>query len=283
MRILVTGANGQLGTEFQQLSKIYDAFTYQFTDYDELDITSSIAVSRFVEEFRPDVIINAAAYTNVDKAEQEMDMAERINVTGPANLADASVNYGVLLVHISTDYIFNGKNYSPYQEDEKADPIGVYGDTKYRGEQEIIARNPKALIIRTSWLYSANGSNFVKTMLKLGRQRDELFVVSDQIGCPTYAGDLAETILKILPHSITDKPEIYHYSNEGVASWYDFTYEIFTMKTINCKVHPIDTKDYPTPAARPFYSVLHKGKLKAHFNITIPHWKDSLKRCLTVI
>lgn len=283
MRILVTGANGQLGAELRQLSRQYDAFTYQFTDVDELDITSEIAVKRLAEDFRPDVIINASAYTAVDKAEEEQAKAEAINASGPANLANAARQYGALLVHVSTDYVFNGKHYKPYQETDNPSPLGVYGQTKLQGEQEIIKQGGSALIIRTSWLYSATGHNFVKTMLRLGKERDNLHVVNDQIGSPTFAGDLAESILKIISLTATDKPQIYHYTNEGVASWYDFAWEIFRIKGINCKVHPIATKDYPTPAPRPYYSVLEKSRVRQDFNLPIPHWKDSLKRCLTVL
>lgn len=283
MKILVTGANGQLGSELRECSTREENHTFLFTDYQELDITSLQAVLKEVETFRPDAIINAAAYTAVDQAEQEEEKARAINITGPANLAEAANTYQALLIHISTDYVFNGQQFRPYQETDPTYPTGVYGQTKREGEQEIMNRNTNALIIRTSWLYSSYGHNFVKTMLRLGKTRDSLQVVSDQVGTPTYAADLAAAVLQIVPQAWPEKTEIYHYSNEGVASWYDFAKAIFREKAIACTIHPIDTKDFPTPAERPFYSLMHKGKIKRDFQLTIPHWQESLKKCLTLL
>lgn len=268
--ILITGANGQLGRELSKL--IPDAV---LTDIDELDITDFKCVMDFVKEHDIKTIINCAAYTAVDKAEDEPEVAYKINVLGPKNLAST----GCELIHISTDYVFEGKNFKPYGVSDQTNPISVYGQTKLEGEIEVLKSNLNTIIIRTAWLYSVNGSNFVKTMRKLGNERTSLQVVFDQIGSPTYAGDLAKAIVEILPQ-IKNNGGIYHYTNEGVCSWYDFAKKIMELSNINCEVHPILSSDYPTKAQRPFYSVLDKTDIKTTFNIEIPHWEDGLIRCL---
>ena len=269
--LLVTGSKGQLGSELPELLR-----NAIFTDVADLDITDAKAVNSFVEIHNIDTIINCAAYTAVDKAEEEIEQAELINVIGPRNLAKT----GAKIVHISTDYVFDGTNHRPYTESELPNPISVYGKTKLLGEQEILQYAECAVIIRTAWLYSAYGNNFVKTMRKLGASKTELSVVADQVGTPTYAADLAQAIVQILPQLTADKSGIYHFTNEGVCSWYDFAQEIMDMSGIACQVLPIAAKAYPTKAARPYYSVLDKTKIKEAFNLQIPYWKDGLKRCL---
>ena len=283
--ILITGANGQLGSEFKQISGLTDNH-FIFTDINELDITDNEAVNIFFKSRRIDFIINCAAYTAVDKAENEQEQARLINVKAVENISHAAKENNCYLIHISTDYVFDGKNYKPYIEEDMVSPQSVYGKTKLEGEK-IMESYAKGLIIRTSWLYSSFGHNFVKTMLRMGKERGELNVVFDQIGTPTYAADLAGAILEIIKQTITNSkkiiPGIYHYSNEGVCSWYDFSKEIMDLDEINCKVNPIESKDYPTPAKRPFYSVLNKEKIKSVFGIEIPYWKDSLNECIKLI
>ena len=279
--ILITGVNGQLGSELRGLSLDYN-YNYYFTTKDELDITNIDEIEEFVQSHSISHIINCGAYTAVDKAEDEIELANKINHLGVKYLAQISQKYNISLIHISTDYVFDGKNYRPYIEDDKTNPNSIYGKTKLDGENAIIDINPlNSIIIRTSWVYSSYGNNFVKTMLKLGRERDSLNVIFDQVGTPTYARDLAKAILEILPQIQNNKVEIYHYSNEGVLSWYDFAKEIMKMAKIDCNIYPIETKDYPTPASRPHYSLLNKGKIKKDFNIEIPFWKDSLKEFLS--
>ncbi|MFP4469244.1 MAG: dTDP-4-dehydrorhamnose reductase [Bacteroidales bacterium] len=281
MNILVTGSNGQLGTTIRKLSGDYQDDRFFFTDIDELDITREQAVSDFVTENAIGCIINAAAYTAVDKAESEPEKADMINGNAVSILARAAKDHHALLVHISTDYVFSGRHYQPLKEDEKAEPVSAYARSKLLGEQRIMQINPAAVIIRTSWLYSEYGQNFMKSMIKYGREREQLNVVCDQIGTPTYAGDLAGIILALLPQwAKLEVPEIYHYSNEGVASWYDFALAIHEIAGINCRVNPIETKDYPLPAKRPFYSIMSKEKISSLHNITIPHWRESLKVCI---
>jgi len=281
LNILITGSNGQLGNEIRQLAPAYKDYNFIFTDVAELDITKKASVSGFVAHHAIDVIINAAAYTAVDKAETEADIADLINGTAVGNLAAAARKYNALLVHISTDYVFNGKSHQPVNEDDPTGPEGAYARSKFLGEQMILQENCKAVIIRTSWLYSEFGTNFVKSMLKYGREREQLNVVFDQIGSPTYARDLAKMILDLLPKwQNYQHPEVFHYSNEGVASWYDFTKAIHAIAGISCIVNPIETKDYPLPARRPFYSILNKEKIKKEFAIEIPYWKDSLRDCI---
>jgi len=281
MKILVTGAKGQLGNELRALSGEFPLFDFLYTDVEELDITDSAKVDKFFADNKPDAVINCAAYTAVDKAESDEPLALLINATAVGILAGAAANYKALLVHISTDYVFDGTAFSPYQETDKTNPVSAYARTKYAGEQAVEKYADKALIIRTSWLYSAFGNNFVKTILKYGKERGLLNIVLDQIGTPTYARDLARAILTIIPQAAkSDGIEIYHYSNEGVASWYDFAKEIVESSGLDCRINPIGTKDYPLPAARPFYSVLDKSKLKEKFSIEIPYWRDSVKHCL---
>lgn len=266
--ILITGANGQLGQELKNI--LDDNATY--VDVDELDITNKDAVKDFCEGKGFRYIINCAAYTAVDKAEHDENTAYEVNVTGPKNLAKTRIP----LIHISTDYVFDGKNYKPYTEDDQTNPQSVYGKTKLQGEKAVMDEADTAIIIRTSWLYSVFGNNFVRTMQRLGREKDELNVIFDQIGTPTNAKDLAQAIVDILPKVEKGTKEIYHFSNEGVCSWYDFAKEIMALSNITCNVMPIETKDYPTPASRPFYSVLNKAKLKKDFGIKIKHWKETL-------
>ncbi|WP_150465536.1 dTDP-4-dehydrorhamnose reductase [Francisella sp. SYW-2] len=288
MKVLVTGSNGQLGSELKELvsnSKLeIQNYTFIFADSKSLDITDHEAVKQFTIDNDIRVIINCAAYTAVDKAESDIEKADKINHLAVANIAKIAKEYDIKLVHVSTDYVFDGHNYRPYLEGDQTNPQGVYGATKLAGEQAILDINPKdSIIIRTSWVYSYYGNNFVKTMLRLGRERDSLGVIYDQVGTPTYAKDLAKAILDILPKIQNSKFKIYNYSNEGVTSWYDFAKEIMSIAKIDCQISPIETVDYPTPAKRPHYSVLNKSKIKSDFDIKIPYWKDSLKDCITRI
>lgn len=277
--LLITGSNGQLGSELKSIADKKN--TYFFTDFEELDITKAEAVLSFVTKNKITHIVNAAAYTAVDKAETEKEQAFAINSTAIKHLTDAVLKNKAVLIHISTDYVFDGHHYKPYLESDKTNPRCYYGKTKLDGEIEIMLSGAKAIIIRTSWLYSAFGHNFVKTMLRLADEKESINVVCDQIGNPTYAKDLAGAILQIIPQ--TDKLrniEIYNYANEGCASWYDFATEIMKMSKKKAIINPIETKDYPTPAARPHYSVLNKAKIKQQFGLQIPYWKDSLENCL---
>ena len=285
MKIIVTGSKGQLGRSIQELSQAYPELSCIFTDVEELDICNSAQVDAFFVSEKPSAVINCAAYTAVDKAEKEAALAESINHKAVVNLAKACKKTGAKLIHISTDYLFDGNKSSPYHEKDIVRPQSVYGITKLEGETAILRAEIKSVIIRTSWLYSAYGNNFVKTMLRLGGEREQLGVVADQVGTPTFAGDLARVILDILQASAADSKKfvkgIYHYSNEGAASWYDFTKAIFEYSPeIKCQVNPIDTASYPTPASRPAYSVLNKSKIKSTFDVHIPYWRDSLKICL---
>src|SRR5574344_1930694 len=270
-KILVTGANGQLGTELQKL--LPNAI---FADVDVLDITDADVVKRFVADNQIDTIVNCAAYTAVDKAEDDTELAQKINENGPRNLALS----GAKIIHIFTDYVFDGKNYQPYLPEDTANTVLVYGLTKSAGELAVLENAQIAIVIRTAWLYSAHGNNFVKTMRRLGAEKESLNVVADQIGSPTFAGDLAQAIVTILPQIDEANKGIYHYTNEGVCSWYDFATEIMNLSGMGCKVNPIPSSAYPTKANRPFYSVLSKEKIKSVFNIGIPHWKESLVKCL---
>jgi len=294
--ILVTGANGQLGSELRYLvenSKFkidhreypwVQNSKFHFVTRNELDLSNLCTMEDFFEGKHFDAIINCAAYTAVDKAESEQELANTINYRFVSMLAKIAKRNNTKLIHISTDYVFDGKNHRPYVESDPTDPQGVYGETKCDGENAILSvALENAIIIRTSWVYSSYGNNFVKTMLRLGRERDTLGVIFDQVGTPTYARDLAQAILDILPQINNAKPEIYHYSNEGVASWYDFAKAIFELSGVTCQVNPITTDQYPTPASRPHYSLLNKTKIKNDFNIAIPYWKDSLRDCITKI
>ena len=282
--ILVTGAYGQLGNEVRILSANYPDYNFMFTDVDSLDITDKNELIDFVTGNDIRYIINCAAYTAVDKAEDDTELCEKINATAVKNLGLAAAEAGAGIIHVSTDYVFDGTSCRPYSEDMPTKPCSIYGKTKLKGEKNLLKVCPNAIIIRTAWLYSPFGNNFVKTMIKLGSERESLNVIFDQVGTPTYALDLADAILKAMDQTIDtdhDKGGIYHFSNEGVCSWYDFTIKIHEIAGINtCKVNPIETKDYPTKAARPHYSVLNKTKIKQTFNITIPHWEASLKECI---
>ncbi|MEI7500012.1 MAG: dTDP-4-dehydrorhamnose reductase [Bacteroidota bacterium] len=278
MKILVTGSNGQLGNEIRMLINDYPSFEFLFTDVAELDITNEEAVDTLVSHYKPSVIINCAAYTAVDKAEQEEMIAFLINSNAVGILARVTTKHDALLVHISTDYVFDGKSFRPYVEEDPTNPVSLYAKSKHAGEQHIQSYAKKALIIRTSWLYSEFGNNFVKTIMKYGKERGQLNVVFDQVGTPTYAHDLAKVILEIVTkHPISDSVQIFHFSNEGATSWYDFAKAIIEFSGIECKINPIETKDYPLPASRPFYSVFNKSKIKQQFHIEIPYWRDSLK------
>ena len=285
--ILVTGSNGQLGSELHKLSELHSDYTFTFISRQEQDLSDSEAIQTWFHDKSFDVIINCAAYTAVDKAESEQDLARTINATAVGTLASIAKEKISTLIHISTDYVFDGKNFKPYRETDPTNPQGIYGQTKLEGEQAMLAINPaKSIIIRTSWVYSSFGNNFVKTMLRLGKEREELGVIFDQVGSPTSARDLAQAILSIIQHpklSAQEDTEIYHFSNEGVCSWYDFAKTIFQFSAISCLVKPIETLEYPTPAKRPHYSVLNKAKIKDTFDITIPYWKDSLQNCLDVL
>jgi len=284
MNILVTGSNGQLGSELKDLAVNYASFSFFFMDLPALDICNSSQLDVFFKDKNINTVINCAAYTAVDKAEQEVDIAERVNSMGVLNLVNALEKVNGKLIHISTDYVFDGDHFAPYKESDPVSPIGVYGETKRAGELAAINSDIDSIVIRTSWLYSSYGNNFVKTMLRLGNEKENLGVIYDQVGTPTYARDLAKTCLEILTGmnsvKISKNGNLYHYSNEGVASWYDFAISIMELGGENCKVKPIQTKDYPTLAKRPQYSVLNKSKIKTDFKIEIPYWRDSLKECI---
>ena len=279
MNVLVTGANGQLGREMRRVAQ-GSADRYLFTDVAELDITDRAAVQRMVEEERVDVIVNCAAYTNVDKAEDDRDMADLLNNRAVENLAVAAKLRGAVLIHVSTDYVFKGDRCLPCTEEQPTDPLGVYGVTKLAGEQSLLATGCRYLIFRTAWLYSPFGKNFVKTMRKLTAEKERLQVVFDQVGTPTYAGDLAALIHKVIAERMLDRQGIYHFSNEGVCSWYDFAKEICELSGNTCDVQPCHSDEFPSKVKRPAFSVLDKSKAKAAFGIRIPYWKDSLKKCI---
>jgi len=284
MNILVTGANGQLGNELNKISGKFPNYHFFFTDITELDITNPDAVNTFFETHGIQTVINCAAYTAVDRAESDESTATLINATAVGYLANACNRTDATLIHISTDYVYDGRACKPYSEDHPTAPSSVYGRSKLTGEEAALT-NPKSVVIRTSWLYSSFGNNFVKTMLRLGKERESLNVVFDQTGTPTYAADLAQAIMQIVKTSEQNnlKTGIFHYSNEGVCSWYDFAHEIMQQAGLKCVVKPIETKDYPTPATRPHFSVLNKARIKAEYGIEIPHWKDSLSCCLEEI
>lgn len=278
--MLVTGANGQLGLSLQKKLREEEGITPFFTDVDSLDITDKKALEEFVVKNAIDYIVNCAAYTAVDKAESEKELAQKLNVSAVKNIAEIAAEYGIKTIHISTDYVFSGDAVIPYVEEEITSPHTIYGETKLQGEQELLSILPDAIIIRTAWLYSEYGKNFVKTMLRLADTGAEIRVVADQTGTPTYAGDLASAIVTVLKGSEW-KGGIYHFSNEGVATWDEFAREIFSQSGNNkTRVISILTSEYPTPARRPKYSVLDKTKIKNTFNIEIPQWQDSLKKCL---
>jgi dTDP-4-dehydrorhamnose reductase len=279
--ILVTGSDGQLGSELKDLTSLYPNEEFIFTDVAALDICNHKTVEKFIVQKKINAIINCAAYTAVDKAEEQFDLANDINHLAVRNFARIAKKYAIKLIHISTDYIFDGTNHKPYEESDASNPQNVYGKTKLDGEMAIKEINlPNAIIIRTSWVYSSYGNNFVKTMMRLGCEKEELSIIYDQIGTPTYAADLAKAILEILPKLKGEKVKTFHFSNEGVCSWYDFAKAIFEIKEIHVKVNPIGSSQYPTLAIRPFYSVLNKKKIREHYSIEIPFWRDALKQCL---
>lgn len=279
MNILVTGCNGQLGNEIQLLEKEYPQHTYFNTDVAELDITNQLAVNDFINRHAIDGVINCAAYTAVDKAEGDKELCTTLNTVAPSYLAAAIDKRGGWIIHVSTDYVFDGTHHTPYIETDTPSPDSVYGSTKLAGELGVSKFCKKHMIIRTAWLYSAFGNNFVKTMIRLGKEKTELGVIFDQIGTPTYARDLAVAIMTAVDKGI--ETGVYHYSNEGVISWYDFTKAIHRIAGIkDCKVRPLHTSEYPTAANRPAYSVLDKTKIKQTYGIEIPYWEDSLKECI---
>ena len=282
MKLLITGAYGQLGNEMRVALERYPHLESIFTDVDTLDITDKNAVDAFVALHQPNVLINCAAYTAVDKAEDDLALCYKINCDAVRNLGEVAQAHGMTVIHVSTDYVFDGTNHIPYTEDMAVSPTNVYGKSKLAGERELRKVCPEAIIIRTSWLYSGFGNNFVKTMLKLGNERSQLKVIFDQIGTPTYAADLADSMLQIID-SAKFVPGIYHFSNEGVCSWYDFTKMIFKLAHVECEVLPIESKDYAVRTPRPHYSVLNKSKLKSTYNQAIPYWMDGLERCLHVL
>ncbi|MFW5443120.1 MAG: dTDP-4-dehydrorhamnose reductase [Methylococcaceae bacterium] len=284
--ILVTGSNGQLGLSLKSLVLDYPQYQFTFIGRDELDLSNTENITYYFKQKQFDLIINCAAYTAVDQAEQQQELADRINHLAVKQLAKVAQDNNSVLIHISTDYVFDGTSYKPYSENDQTNPQSVYGTSKLKGELAIQSISPKAIIIRTAWVYSEFGSNFVKTMIKLGLERENLNVIFDQIGSPTYAKDLADSILKMIGSASfqkNTKGQLYHYSNEGVCSWYDFAKTIFELSNISTKVTSIETKDYSTPAKRPHYSVLNKAKIKQDFDLTIPYWKDSLQACLATL
>ena len=282
MNILITGCRGQLGNELQLQEAEHPSHHFFNTDVEELNICDQAAVDAYVDENQIDGIINCAAYTAVDKAESDKEKCTTLNTVAPAYLANAVEQRGGWIIQISTDYVFNGKGYLPYKEEDTPSPDSVYGSTKLASELGVSKFCKNAMVVRTAWLYSTFGHNFVKTMIKLGMERKEIDVVADQVGTPTYARDLASALLTIVEKGI--KPGVYHYTNEGVASWYDFTKAIHRIYGIQgCNVKPLHTDEYPTPAKRPHYSILDKTKIKKTFGIEIPHWEESLKDCIEML
>ena len=280
--ILITGSKGQLGNEMQQAAVRYPQFHYIYTDVDELDICNKAALNAFVKANSVNFIVNCAAYTAVDKAEDDIELCYKINSDAVRNIGEVAASNAVKVVHVSTDYVFDGTNHIPYTEDQEVCPATVYGKSKLAGEQALMESCKDSVIIRTAWLYSSFGNNFVKTMIKLGTERDSLNVIFDQIGSPTYAADLAEAIMKVIS-SEKFVAGIYHFSDEGVCSWYDFTKTIHKIAGISCNVQAIETKDFPARTPRPHYSVLNKAKIKLTYGITIPHWEESLEKCIKIL
>ena len=279
MNILITGCNGQLGNEMQLLEKENPQHTYFNTDVAELDITDQAAIEKMVMDHAIDGIVNCAAYTAVDKAEDNQELCRKLNSLAPGYLAAAIEKRGGWMIQISTDYVFDGTNHTPYTEEAPTCPNSVYGVTKLEGEQAVQRNCPKSMVIRTAWLYSTFGNNFVKTMIRLGKEKPELGVIFDQIGTPTYAHDLAVAIFAAINQGVV--PGVYHFSNEGVISWYDFTKAIHRISGITtCHVRPLHTSEYPTPASRPHYSVLDKTKIKTVYGIEVPYWEESLEVCV---
>lgn len=280
MNILVTGANGQLGSEIKEQAK-ESHNNFIFTDVAELDITKKDEISQFVKENNINSIVNCAAYTNVDKAEDEQELSDLINRQAVQNLTEVCAENKASLIHISTDYVFGGTKNTPYKETDKTSPLGVYGQTKFKGEEAVKLGAIDYIIIRTSWLYSSYGNNFVKTIKRLSEEKPQLRVVFDQVGTPTYAADLAKFIVHIIDkNALEGKKETYHFSNEGVCSWFDFAKEIVEFSENKCEIIPCYSSEYPAKVTRPNYSVLDKTKLRNDFNYQIPYWRDALKRCI---
>ena len=282
-KAIITGANGQLGSALKRLKPSLNNIEFVYSDIDTLDLLDKEAVEKFISKEKPDYIINCAAFTAVDKAETETELAEKVNAHAPAFLSELSVKYNYRFIHISTDYVFSGKQHLPTTEETPTDPESEYGRTKLLGEQ-MVMKASDAVVLRTSWLYSVFGNNFVKSMLRFGAEREEIGVVYDQVGTPTNAADLAKAITIIITQHIEGgawNPGIYHFSNEGVCSWYDFAKEIMSLAKLPCKVNPILTHEYPLPAPRPAFSVMDKKKIKETFNFAIPYWKDSLVKAVT--
>ena len=280
--ILVTGANGQLGRELQQLEDYYPTYNFLFLTKQQLSITDENAVNNYFKNNIIDICINCAAYTAVDKSELEREIATAVNATAVGYLAKACKKYNSEFIHISTDYVFDGEATNPYTENDVTNPVNFYGQTKLNGEQNAMSENEETIIIRTAWVYSGFGNNFVKTMLRLMKERESIGVVSDQYGCPTYAADLAAAIMQII-ESNNFVAGIYHYSNKGKISWYDFAKEISQQSKSHCVVNAITTSQFPTPAARPSYSVLDTSKIAQTFDVNIPEWKVSLQKCLALL
>jgi dTDP-4-dehydrorhamnose reductase len=278
-KIIVIGSKGQLGNEFQELEKQYPSFHFFFYDVEEMDIVNKDLVEKGISEVKPDYLINCAAYTAVDKAETEKEIAFAINSEAVRNIATACSSNGVKFIHISTDYVFDGEAAEPYKEDSLVNPSNIYGKSKLKGEQEAMKGNADVIIVRTAWVYSIYGNNFVKTMLRLMRSKPEISVVADQYGSPTYAHDLADVIMNIVS-SGKWVPGIYHYTNDGIISWFDFASEIKKLSKLSSVINPITTKEYPTPAKRPQYSVLDKTKIQQTFGVKLKDWKESLQQCL---
>ena len=282
--ILVTGANGQLGSEMQVISSAYPNYTFLFVTKNELSIDDTEAVKLYFDQHKIDFCVNCAAYTAVDKAETEIEKALLINATAVGNLAAICKTHHTQFIHISTDYVFDGTATKPYKEDNAVSPVNSYGATKLKGEELALQNNPSSIIIRTSWVYSSFGNNFVKTMLRLMKDKEQISVVSDQVGCPTYAADLAGAIMKIITtKNAAEQAGIYNYSNAGIINWHQFAMAIKEISGSKCLVNPIPSIQYPTPAKRPAYSVLDTSKIQKNFNIQIPEWKDSLQKCLALL
>lgn len=282
-KIIVSGASGQLGMEIQEVSSKYKNLDFYFFDSKSWDITDEKKTKSIFNEYKPDFFINCAAYTAVDKAETEIDKCYEINATALNHLSEICNLYNTHIIHISTDFVFDGNKNFPYEEHDQTNPISTYGKSKLEGEKIILNKSKSFNIIRTSWVYSKYGSNFVKTMLRLAQERNELNIVIDQIGSPTHAKDLALFLLENIIKLKEKNKEIYHYSNQGVASWFDFAYEIFKVKNISIKLNPINSDQFPTPSSRPKYSLMNKNKLNSHFGTIVEHWKESLLKCLQTL
>lgn len=281
--VLITGASGQMGMCFKTLAKECGDMNFSFVSHDDMDICMHDEVGDYLAQYDIDVIVNAAAYTNVDGAEDDAGMAERVNVYGPKVLAIEAEKCGAELIHISTDYVFDGEGFMPYTEDDRTRPVTVYGITKLKGEKNALELCSRTTVVRTSWLYSEYGKNFVKTILRLALTRDELSVVHDQRGCPTYGGDLAKAIIAIIRKEDKSFGEIYNFANEGECTWFEFAQEIVNLAAVDCELHHVASVDYPTRAKRPFYSVLAKDKIKKDFGINIMDWREALKKNFSYI